>query len=125
MKQETVLNATKYFHDHKEHVLSLIKDCTTCYEPSSEDKNDPKLWKPAHWVHFLDTYRLYPKQYTKEQAKKILSKIEITKWLSLKNLLQLLYIEIFKPVKFNMFISLVDKGMFIGFALEEARKFKF
>lgn len=125
MKQETVLKATHYFHEHKAHVMKMIKGQNICHEPEPEDMNDHLLWKSQHWVHFLDTYRIYPRQYTKQQIKNILSKIEVQKYLSFKELFQMMYIELFKRQQFNMFISLVDKGMYIGFALEEARKFKF
>ena len=38
---------------HKEHVSNVTKDIDKGYPPSNEDKNQPELWKPEHWLWFL------------------------------------------------------------------------
>jgi len=45
--------AIEWSKQHKEHVDALMAASTYLYAPSAEDRNEPTLWKGAHWRWLL------------------------------------------------------------------------
>jgi hypothetical protein len=49
--------AFSWYIKHEKHVKKLLKYADKGYPPSlSEDKNDPRLWKPEHWAWFKSEF---------------------------------------------------------------------
>ena len=54
-EQMKIMNkALTYYKDHKSSIYSSIKDQKEKVAPTGSDLYSPELWKPSHWVWFLD-----------------------------------------------------------------------
>lgn len=45
--------AMQWSNEHDHHVQEIIKSTNNSYPPSKEDRNQPNLWKPEHWLWFI------------------------------------------------------------------------
>jgi hypothetical protein len=54
---EQAWRAKDWMKKHLFHVFNLIKNLESGYAPTlQEDKNNPALWKPQHWIWFIQEY---------------------------------------------------------------------
>lgn len=52
---EQLEGAVNFYADHKEHIQKIMKEVNVACDVSlEEDKNEPMLWKPGHWLWFFD-----------------------------------------------------------------------
>ncbi len=56
LSDEQIERVLRYVKNHPVAVNSLLKEANLPFEVSeTEDKNDPRLWKPGHWLWFFTT----------------------------------------------------------------------
>jgi len=57
LSKEQIEKARDYYNNHKGHVDKIMQESNVaCDVSESEDKNDPRLWKPGHWLWFFGMY---------------------------------------------------------------------
>ena len=54
MSREKIEKAKEWKDKHKSHVEKLLNDADTPITPSKEDEYKPELWKPGHWLWFVN-----------------------------------------------------------------------
>jgi len=55
-KHQVIIKAMEWKAKHLTHVLELVHGTEDSYPPSSEDENQPELWKAAHWNWFMKNF---------------------------------------------------------------------
>lgn len=60
LTDEQVKAASAWYKSHSNHVRNIISDevILHAYPPSEEDITNPSLWKPFHWIWFLQNHRI-------------------------------------------------------------------
>jgi len=54
LSYDQILNAQEYYQEHKYRIDGMLDETDIGFDVSeAEDKNDPRLWKPGHWLWFL------------------------------------------------------------------------
>jgi hypothetical protein len=58
LKPKQIIKAMNYYREHTQHVKNLMKESfIACDVSELEDKNNPMLWKPGHWLWFFDMHK--------------------------------------------------------------------
>lgn len=57
LTSQQIIKAKEWYDLHKYHVLLMKSKVDKYFAPTDgEDKNNPNLWKPEHWLWFLKTH---------------------------------------------------------------------
>jgi hypothetical protein len=58
LRPKQIIRAMNYYSEHVRHVELLMKETNIACDVSEwEDKNNPSLWKPGHWLWFFDKHK--------------------------------------------------------------------
>jgi len=58
LTEDQITKAKLWYQNHSYHVRNIITDelIVHAYPPSEEDVDQPNIWKPSHWVWFLQNF---------------------------------------------------------------------
>ena len=56
MKPSQIIKGMNYYKDNVNRIENMMKETNVACDVSFEDKNNPSLWKPGHWLLFFDKH---------------------------------------------------------------------
>lgn len=58
LTEDQITRAKLWYQNHSNHVRNIITDelIVHPYPPSEEDVDQPNIWKPSHWIWFLQNF---------------------------------------------------------------------